>query len=55
MAPGSIATDFGSGTERDYKEFNPMITCLTSISRVGFPDDIRSLSVFLCTDKNPAH
>jgi len=40
VAPGAIATDFGGGRTRDNKEINAQIVGLTSLGRVGLPDDI---------------
>jgi NAD(P)-dependent dehydrogenase (short-subunit alcohol dehydrogenase family) len=40
LAPGAIETDFGGGTVRDNAEVNRQIASLTSLGRVGLPDDI---------------
>lgn len=40
LAPGAIETDFGGGTVRDNPEVNRQIASLTSLGRVGLPDDI---------------
>jgi NAD(P)-dependent dehydrogenase (short-subunit alcohol dehydrogenase family) len=40
LAPGAIETDFGGGVVRDNKELNRMIAGMTSLGRVGLPDDI---------------
>jgi NAD(P)-dependent dehydrogenase (short-subunit alcohol dehydrogenase family) len=51
VAPGAIETDFGNGHVRDDKELNAQIAGLTSLGRVGLPDDIGSVVAFLCTDE----
>jgi len=50
VAPGAIETDFGGGHVRDNKEINQQISSLTTLGRVGIPDDIGSVVAFLCTD-----
>jgi len=50
VAPGAIETDFGGGRVRDNKEYNDMISGLTSLGRVGLPDDIGGVVAFLCTE-----
>lgn len=40
LAPGAIETDFGGGRVRDTREINDQIAALTSLGRVGLPDDI---------------
>ena len=49
MAPGAIETDFGGGRTRDNKEINAHIASLTSLGRVGLPDDIGGVIAFLCS------
>lgn len=49
IAPGAIETDFGGGRTRDNKEINAHIAGLTSLGRVGLPDDIGGVVAFLCT------
>ena len=49
VAPGAIETDFGGGRTRDNKEINAHIASLTSLGRVGLPDDIGGVVAFLCT------
>ncbi|OJW81110.1 MAG: short-chain dehydrogenase [Bacteroidetes bacterium 46-16] len=49
VAPGAIETDFGGGRTRDNKEINAHIAGLTSLGRVGLPDDIGGVVAFLCT------
>lgn len=50
IAPGAIATDFGGGAVRDNQALNDMIANSTALGRVGLPDDIGSVIVFLCSD-----
>ncbi|ORM65200.1 SDR family NAD(P)-dependent oxidoreductase [Pantoea rwandensis] len=40
LAPGAIETDFGGGRVRDTKDLNDHIASVTSLGRVGQPDDI---------------
>jgi NAD(P)-dependent dehydrogenase (short-subunit alcohol dehydrogenase family) len=49
VAPGAIETDFGGGRTRDNKEINARIASITALGRVGLPDDIGGVVVFLCT------
>ena len=51
VAPGAIETDFGGGRTRDNKEINERIASLTSLGRVGLPDDIGGVVAFLCTEE----
>ncbi|WP_417939758.1 SDR family NAD(P)-dependent oxidoreductase [Flavobacterium sp. RS13.1] len=50
IAPGGIATDFGGGAVRDNKDVNDWLAGITALGRVGLPDDIGSVIVFLCSD-----
>lgn len=50
IAPGAIETDFGGGAVRDNKALNDMIAGNTALGRVGLPDDIGSVIVFLCSE-----
>lgn len=50
IAPGAIATDFGGGAVRDNKEINDMLAAATALGRVGLPDDIGGVIVFLCSE-----
>jgi NAD(P)-dependent dehydrogenase (short-subunit alcohol dehydrogenase family) len=50
VAPGAIETDFGGGAVRDNQELNDYLASLTSLGRVGIPDDIGTVVAFLCTD-----
>jgi NAD(P)-dependent dehydrogenase (short-subunit alcohol dehydrogenase family) len=51
VAPGAIETDFGGGRTRDNKDLNAQIAGLTSLGRVGLPDDIGGVVAFLCSDE----
>lgn len=51
VAPGAIETDFGGGRVRDDKDMNAMVAGLTSLGRVGLPDDIGGVVAFLCSDE----
>lgn len=51
VAPGAIETDFGGGRVRDNKEMNDQIASVTSLGRVGLPDDIGGVVAFLCSDE----
>lgn len=50
VAPGAIETDFGGGAVRDNQELKDYLASLTSLGRVGVPDDIGTVVAFLCTD-----
>jgi NAD(P)-dependent dehydrogenase (short-subunit alcohol dehydrogenase family) len=50
VAPGAIETDFGGGAVRDNKDVNAMFASITSLGRVGLPDDIGSVVAFLCSE-----
>lgn len=52
IAPGAIETDFGGGAVRDNKALNDIIAGNTALGRVGLPDDIGSVVVFLCSDES---
>ena len=51
VAPGAIETDFGGGHVRDDKEVNANIASITSLGRVGLPEDIGGVVAFLCTEE----
>ena len=51
VAPGAIETDFGGGYVRDDKEVNAQIAGITSLGRVGLPDDIGGVVAFLCSEE----
>ncbi|WP_226623421.1 SDR family NAD(P)-dependent oxidoreductase [Alloyangia pacifica] len=40
LAPGAIATDFAGGAVRDNAELNAQVAGMTTLGRVGEPDDI---------------
>lgn len=50
VAPGAIETDFGGGAVRDNQELKDYLSSLTSLGRVGIPDDVGTVVAFLCTD-----
>jgi NAD(P)-dependent dehydrogenase (short-subunit alcohol dehydrogenase family) len=50
IAPGAIETDFGGGAVRDNAQLNQLVASLTSLGRVGLPDDIGGAVAFLCTE-----
>lgn len=52
IAPGAIETDFGGGAVRDNEGLNQMIAEQTALGRVGLPDDIGSVTAFLCSDES---
>lgn len=51
VAPGAIETDFGNGRVRDDKELNAQIAGMTSLGRVGLPEDIGGVVAFLCSEE----
>lgn len=51
VAPGAVETDFGGGWVRDDKARNDLIAGITTLGRVGLPDDIGPVVAFLCTDE----
>jgi NAD(P)-dependent dehydrogenase (short-subunit alcohol dehydrogenase family) len=51
VAPGAIETDFGGGAVRDNAGLNGFLASVTSLGRVGLPDDIGGVVAFLCTDE----
>lgn len=52
VAPGAIATDFGGGVVRDNQAVNQMIASMTSLGRVGEPDDIGAMIAALLSEDN---
>lgn len=48
--PGAIETDFNGGMVRDNKAINAQIANMTSLSRVGLPDDIGGMIANLLQD-----
>lgn len=51
VAPGAIETDFGGGQVRDNADLNAQIASLTTLGRVGLPDDIGGVVAFLCSEE----
>lgn len=51
IAPGAIATDFGSGLVRDNQDVNNAMAANTALGRAGLPDDIGGVVAFLCTEE----
>jgi len=49
VAPGAIETDFGGGRVRDTPEINQQVAAMTTLGRVGLPDDVGPVVAFLCT------
>ena len=52
VAPGAIATDFGSGLVRDNAEVNRQLAAITALGRVGEPDDIGPMVASLLSPSN---
>ncbi len=52
VAPGAIATDFSGGMVRDNPEVNRMIAAMTTLGRVGEPDDIGPMIAALLSEEN---
>ena len=50
VAPGAIETDFSGGMVRDNAQVNAYLASVTSLGRVGLPEDIGGVVAFLCTD-----
>ena len=50
VAPGAIATDFGSGGTKNNEQVRSYVTGVTALGRVGQPDDIGGVVAFLCTE-----
>ncbi|MFT6408798.1 MAG: NAD(P)-dependent dehydrogenase (short-subunit alcohol dehydrogenase family) [Thalassolituus sp.] len=51
LAPGAIATDFGSGSVRDNQQVNQMVASVTALGRVGEADDIgKAVAMLLSED-----
>lgn len=50
VAPGAIATDFAGGVIRDNPQYNANVKAVTTLGRVGEPDDIGGVVAFLCTE-----
>lgn len=52
VAPGAIATDFSGGMVRDNPEINKRIADMTTLGRVGVPDDIGPMIASLLSEDN---
>jgi len=52
VAPGAIATDFSGGMVRDNPEINKRVAEMTSLGRVGEPDDIGPMISSLLSEDN---
>ena len=52
VAPGAIATDFSGGMVRDNPDLNKLIAGMTSLGRVGHPDDIGPMIAALLSEDN---
>lgn len=50
LAPGAIATDFGSAAVRDNPDVNRFVASVTALGRAGQPDDIGALVASLLSD-----
>lgn len=50
IALGPIATDFGGGRNRDNKDLSTNIAKVTSLGRIGEPNDLAGIIAFLCSD-----
>jgi NAD(P)-dependent dehydrogenase (short-subunit alcohol dehydrogenase family) len=50
VAPGAIATDFGTAALKNNEQVQERIKSITAIPRVGLADDIGGVVAFLCTD-----
>jgi NAD(P)-dependent dehydrogenase (short-subunit alcohol dehydrogenase family) len=52
VAPGAIATDFSGGMVRDNPEVNKRVAEMTTLGRVGQPDDIGPMIASLLSEDN---
>lgn len=52
VAPGPIATDFGSGAARDDEELRALLASESALGRVGEPDDVGSMIAALVSGSN---
>jgi NAD(P)-dependent dehydrogenase (short-subunit alcohol dehydrogenase family) len=52
LAPGAIETDFGGGAVRDNAGLNQMVASMTSLGRVGVPEDIGPLVASLLSEES---
>ncbi|HEX7792165.1 MAG TPA: SDR family oxidoreductase [Afipia sp.] len=52
VSPGAIETDFGGGAVRDNPDINKTIAGMTTLGRVGLPDDIGPMIASLLSEDN---
>jgi len=52
VAPGAIATDFSGGMVRDNPEMNQRVAAMTTLGRVGLPEDIGPMIALLMDEGN---
>ncbi len=50
VAPGPVETDFNNAAIRNNPQLKTILSNLSPLGRVGYPDDIGSVVAFLCTD-----
>lgn len=50
VAPGPVETDFNNAAIRSNPEYKSVLSSLSPLGRVGNPDDIGGVIVFLCSD-----
>lgn len=50
VAPGPVETDFNNAAIRNNPQLKTVLSGLSPLGRVGYPDDIGSVVAFLCTD-----
>lgn len=50
VAPGPIETDFNNAAIRSNPQMKQILSNLSPLGRVGYPEDIGSVVAFLCTD-----
>lgn len=51
VAPGPVETDFNNAAIRSNPQFKSMLGSITSLGRVGVPEDIGGVVAFLCSEK----
>ncbi|MDO6736731.1 SDR family oxidoreductase [Wenyingzhuangia sp. 2_MG-2023] len=51
VAPGAVATDFGGGENKNNEERRSIISNVTTLGRIGEPEDIGGIVAFLCTEE----
>lgn len=52
VAPGAIATDFGTASVRDNPQVNQFVASVTALGRAGLPDDIGPAIASLLSEDN---